>query len=84
MSERNHEATGRCVVAAFASILTEISLRLRECPEIIKDSVHRTYCVDVVWDAYQFSESGPGIEETGRYGLARKYLCNVLNVFSKQ
>ena len=68
MSERNYEATGRCVVAAFlinqAGILTEIPLRLRECPEIIKDSVHRTYCVDVVWDAYQSSESGSGIGET--------------------
>ena len=48
---------------------------LRECPGIIKNDAHRvyayTYCI--------MPTPGADTEETGRYDLAWKDLCSVLN-----
>ena len=65
----------------FGSLITALTgNRLRECPGIIKTmhtgfSFLYTYCI--------MPTPGADTEETGRYDLAWKDLCSVLNALSK-
>ena len=52
-----------------------------ECPGIIK-TMHTGFSAYIVWLHYA-NALGADTEETGRYDLAWKDLCSVLNALSK-